>query len=195
MLVDKLLQKLKTIPKTYFSLADIRKFYEGNLNSLPVILSRMVKRGVLTKIRRGYFTFDLNQVDFEDFACAIKKPSYISLEYALYYYGLIDQVPESITLVTTGKSQTLFCNGKTLEYSHINLSLFFGYEIVKNTLIACKEKVILDELYLISLKKRSFNINPDWFKDIDKKLFKKWARAYPKCLQNLLNHEAWRGER
>ncbi len=186
MLTKELLQKLRTIPKTYFSIADIRKFYEGNLNSLPVILNRMVKRGVLTKIRRGYFTFDLNQVDFEEFAGVIKKPSYISLEYALYHHGLIDQIPEKITLVTTGKPQTLINNGKILEYSHLKKELFFGYEIVKNFLIARKEKAILDELYLISLKKRSFNIDPDWFKNIDRKLFKKWLRVYPRCLQNLL---------
>lgn len=181
-----LLETLKRIPKTYFSLNDIQKFAKGKLKSLPVMLFRLVQQGRLQRIMRGYFTFDLTRVDWEEFACSLRKPSCISLEYALYYYGFLDQVPEIITLVTPGVSRIFSCNGKDLEYSHIKRELFFAYEISENALIATKEKALLDELYLISLKKRHLTINPEWFKKIDRTLFRKWLKKYPSSVKKLV---------
>lgn len=157
MISRNLIKALKSIPKTYFSVSDAEKFHSGKKNSLPVLLTRLAKRGEITRIMRGYYTFDIYSVDFEAFACEIKKPSYISLEYALYHHGLIDQIPETITLVTPGKSQVIECNGKVLEYSHLREDLYSGYEVVGNALIATKEKAVLDELYLIRWGKRSFS--------------------------------------
>lgn len=179
MSLHKLLQSLKSIPKTYFSIKDIEKYYTGNKKSLPVILHRLIKKGTLQRIMRGYYFWDGRQVDFEAFACEIKKPSYISLESALYHHGFIDQIPETITLVTPGKSRTLKCKGKVLEYAHIKPALYFGYEIVGNTLIATKEKTLLDELYLVHLKKRSFRIQKEWFEKVDRKIFQKYLEKYP----------------
>lgn len=184
-----LIENLKSLPKTFFSLTDIKKFYKGNLRSLPVLISRMIKKGILKRIIKGYFTFDLNKVDFEEFACTYKKPSYISNEYALYHYGLIDQVPETITMVTLGKSQTLNTTGKIIEYSHINKNLFFGYEILGNILIASKEKALLDEIYLISLKKRSLNVKKEWLKEIDKTKFNQWIKKYPNYTKKYLDNK------
>lgn len=174
-----LLKRLRAFPKTYFSINDIKKIYHGSPQSLRVILSRYVKQGMLQKIMRGYFTFDLLVVDWEEFACTIKKPSYISLESALYHYGFIDQIPETLTLVTTGKSGTIACQGKILEYAHINPKLYFGYEIVKNAFIGKKEKTLLDEIYLMSLKKRTLGLQSKWLKIIDTGLFYRWLEKYP----------------
>ncbi len=185
MLIQQLINDLKQIPKTYFSINDIRKFYKGEIKSLPVIILRLEKKSILKKIIRGFYTFDLHSLDYEGFACTYKRPSYISLEYALYHHGLIDQVPETITLITSSKSQTINTNAKILEYSHIKQDLFFGYEIVGNMLMATKEKAILDELYLISLKKRSLHINKQWFKKIDKNVFAKHLEMYPTYIKNL----------
>src|SRR3989339_644008 len=180
MLIEELVNDLKQIPKTYFSINDIRKFYKGEMKSLPVIISRLEKKGILKKIIKGYYTFDLNLLDYEDFACTYKRPSYISLEYALYHHGLIDQLPETITLITSGKSQTINTNEKILEYSHIKRDLFFGYEIVGNMLMATKEKAILDELYLIALKKRTLNINKLRF------IFQSFMKSYKCCIISII---------
>lgn len=178
------LQSLRSIPKSFFSIQDVEKFYPGKSHgSILVALTRLVKKNILQKICRGYFTFDIHNVDWESFACMMRKKSYISLEYALYHYGFIDQIPETLTLVTPQKSSLLNCHGKILEYSHINPNLYFGYEMIGNALIAVKEKALLDELYLVSLRKRHFTLQNQWFKNIDRKLFQKWLRAYPPFVQ------------
>lgn len=169
--MHKLLEKLGKQRKSFYSIRDIEKIYDGSDKNLPVLLHRFVKDGRLERIMRGYYTFDIMKVDFEEFACTVKKPSYISLEYALYHHGLIDQVPESITLVTTGKSQRISCEGKELEYSHIREDLYFGYEIVGNTLFATKEKALLDMAYLTGLSKRTFRFTPEMFDGVDRKVF------------------------
>lgn len=185
MIKKNLLKKLKLIPKSYFSIKDIEKFHEGKSKSLSVTLNRLVKNELIFRISRGYYTFDITAVDFEQFACEVKKNSYVSLEYALYHHGLIDQVPEVITLVTSGKSAILETSTRKLEYSHLNKGLYFGYEVVGNMLMATKEKAILDELYLIALGKRSLTIKKEWFQQIDKNLFKKWLEKYPAMVKKL----------
>lgn len=184
-LIKQLIKQLQLIPKSYFSIRDAGKFYDGKGTSLSVTLNRLVKREELTRIMKGYYTFNINTVDFEQFACEVKKNSYISLEYALYYHGLIDQLPEIITLVTSDKSAVLQTSTKKLEYSHFKKDLYFGYEIIDNMLMAAKEKAILDELYLIFLGKRSLTIKKEWFLQADKNLFEKWLKIYPVGVKKL----------
>lgn len=176
--MHELLEKLGKRRKSFYSICDIEKIYDGKAQNLPVLLCRFVKDGRLKRIMRGYYTFDILKVDFEEFACTVKKPSYISLEYALYHHGLIDHVPESITLVTTGKSQRISCEGKELEYSHIREDLCFGYEIVGNTLIATKEKALFDMAYLTGLSKRTFRFTPKMFDEANKEQLSKYIARF-----------------
>lgn len=184
MIHNKLLEKLTTIPKSYFSLDDLKNFYSGKPESLKVILHRLVKQGRLKRLMRGWYSLYITQVHWEQFACEL-LPSYISLEYALHYYDIIDQVPTRITLVTNKKTREFKLKYNVLEYSHINPKFYFGYKIQGNFLIAEKEKAVLDELYLVSLKKRHLNIRNLNLGDINKKLFNKWLKDFPNCTQKL----------
>lgn len=180
--MHKLLENLKKQRKSFYSIRDIEKIYDGEGGNLPVLLCRFVKDGRLKRIMRGYYTFDIMKVNFEEFACTVKKPSYISLEYALYHHGLVDQVPESITLVTAGKSGRISCEGKELEYSHIREDLYFGYEIVGNTLIATKEKALFDMAYLTGLSKRTFRFTPEIFDGVGVKSLEELQFEVRKCI-------------
>lgn len=183
--MHKLLEKLKKQRKSFYSIHDIEKIYDGRDKNLPILLHRFVQDGRLQRIMRGYYAFDIFNVDFEEFACTVKKPSYISLEYALYHHGLIDQVPESITLITTGKSQRISCEGKELEYSHIREDLYFGYEIVGNSLIATKEKALLDIAYLTGLSKRAFRFSTEIFEKTDRNLLLKYLNKFPGAARHI----------
>ena len=180
-----LLEKLKMIPKTYLSFADIAKLYSGKKDNLKVVLHRLVRQDKLNRLMKGYYAISGTNVDWEQFACEILRPSYISLEYALYSYGIIEQVPATITLITTKKTRELQLPFQVLEYSHINPNLYFGYRIQDNFLIAEKEKALLDELYLISLKKRHFPLKSLDLSKINKKLFNQKLKKYPLYTQKL----------
>lgn len=180
-----LLEKLRVISKSYFSFADLLKFYPGEKRDLRVVAHRLVKQKKLGRLLKGYYTLDFTRVDWEQFACELIQPSYISLEYALHQYNIIDQVPTRITLVTSKKGREFKLPGQILEYSHFNPKLYFGYKIKGNFLIALKEKALLDELYLISLKKRFLSLEALDLTDINKKLFKQWLKKFPSYTQKL----------
>lgn len=178
-----LLQQLQLIPKDYFSVQDIRKLYAGDDATLAVTLTRLTNKGFLTRLFRGYYALHPERVDFESLACVIKKPSYISFESALYHHGCIDQIPESITLATSGKSQTLSMKNKTLEYSHLSPDLYFGYEILDGCEMASPEKALLDQLYFASLGKTYFDEEELSLKGLKKRRFLQWSRVYPASVQ------------
>lgn len=184
--IEILLEQLKGFPKTYFSKNDLEKFYPGKDKNIGVVLNRLVKRKKIIRLIRGFYTFNLSSLDLESLSCEILTPAYISLEYALWRYGMMNEIPARITLITTKKSRLYTFSNNTFEYSHFNPTLFFGYKIEKNILIAEKEKAFLDEIYLISLKKRSLNLKNINLSSLDKKLIKKLVKNYPLFTRKLL---------
>ena len=174
-----LIDKLKSIRKTYLSFNDIAKAYNGDRDELKVVLNRLVKQGRIKRIMKGYYAFNISLIDWEQFACEVLRPSYISLEYALWRYGIIDQIPTRITLITIKKSREFILENQVLEYTHIKPELYFGYEIYGNYLMAKKEKAILDEIYLICRGKRHLNLNEANLNDVDLNLLTEWAEKFP----------------
>lgn len=179
------IEKLSSVPKTYFSIRDLEKFYSGPKDDLKVVLHRLVKQKKMRRLLRGYYTLDASYVDWEQLACELVKPSYISFEYALYRHGFINQIPARITLTTTKKRREFQLPEQILEYSHINPKLYFGYKIEGNFLIAEREKALLDALYLISLKKRHLSLDSLNLTNLDRKIFSQWLKKFPVYTQKL----------
>jgi hypothetical protein len=99
-------------------------------------------------LKRGLYIFADKKVDKVEIARYLYSPCYISLEYALNLYGLIPDVPFAMTMVTpkiTRKFNTVF--GQFI-YRKIKKEAFFGFD--EETLIAEKEKALVDYLYLNS---------------------------------------------
>ncbi|MFH1187273.1 MAG: hypothetical protein V1688_00235 [bacterium] len=147
-------KSLEKTGKTFFNLNDLKKFYSGNIGSLKVLLSKWTKRGMIFKLGRGYYTFNLAAVDYLHLATMFDNSSYISFEYALFYYNLIDQAPSVITLATKKRSRKIEMANWTFEYSRLRDDLFFGYELKNKIYIASQEKALADLIYLISRGKR-----------------------------------------
>lgn len=148
-------------------------------------LSRWVKKRLLAKLRRGVYVLPEN-TNINPFVLANKifEPSYVSLESALFYYGLIPDVVIANTSVTSRKTCQFEANSQNFIYQKIKSELFFGYEEVKTNnwgfLIASSEKAILDYFYLHQNELKNeddwqeLRINKDiYLKEISKnKLFK-----------------------
>ncbi|MAG45000.1 hypothetical protein CL633_03895 [bacterium] len=180
------LENLKSIKnKTYFAYADLQKIYPGKEKNLKVILNRFNKQKKLIQILKGWYTLDKARLDYEALACELVKPSYISLEYALHLHGIINQVPNTITLITLKKSKNFNLENYNLEYARIKQDLYFGFKIQDKILIAEAEKALLDELYLISRGKRHFGLDDLNLENINKTRFKKWLKLFPKYTQEL----------
>jgi predicted transcriptional regulator of viral defense system len=134
-----------------FSLNDVLKVIP-NFNRIQ--LDRWEKRGYLKKIKRGFYCFsaqDFNQNFLFYTANKIYAPSYISLEVALKYYGLIPEEIFQITSVSTKKAVNFATIIGNFNYRQIKPSLYWGYRLVdfgmQKLLLAEPEKAILDYLY------------------------------------------------
>jgi predicted transcriptional regulator of viral defense system len=72
-------------------------------------IGSLLASGFLVRVRKGLYVFGetwrRQPVAREALANLIYGPSYISLEYALGYYGLIPERVETVTSVTTGKAR------------------------------------------------------------------------------------------
>lgn len=179
-----LVQTLKGMRKGYYSFADLSKMYDGSPEELRVALHRLVKQERLVRVMKGYYSLSPD-IDWEQFACEIVRPSYISLEYALWHHGMLDQVPTRITLVTTKSTREHILTNQVIEYSHIAPNFYFGYKIVGNHLIAEREKAILDEIYLVSLRKRHLSFSGLDLTRLNKRLLKTMMKKFPVQTQRM----------
>ncbi|OIO06552.1 hypothetical protein CO115_04055 [Candidatus Falkowbacteria bacterium CG_4_9_14_3_um_filter_36_9] len=172
-------KSLQAVGKSYFSVNDLKKFYQGSDKNFKVLLSRWHKKEMIFRLIRGYYAFYLSQVDYLHLANEIDPNSYISFEYALYYYNLIDQVPSVVTLATKKRSRTIKAGNLVFEYVRLKSELCFGYDLKEKIYIASPEKALADLFYLLARGKRIAELDTLRLKKINIKKFKEILRHYP----------------
>lgn len=137
----------KKMEKNIFSKEEAQVVaFETPPTTLKLQLHQWVKAGDLIRVKRGLYAFSDSRLDKGEVARRLYSPCYISLEYALNLYGLIPDVPFSITLVTPKITRKFNTPYGQFVYHKIKSQAFFGYD--PKTLIAEKEKTLLDYLYL-----------------------------------------------
>lgn len=131
-----------------FTLADFGRLFKiNNPNTIYKKIQRLQEKGIVKKLIKGKYLFVFNKPDDFLIANFLYQPSYISLESALSFYGLITGFPYQITSITTRKSKKFLIDGREFSYSQINNQLFWGYEKKENFLIADQEKALFDFFY------------------------------------------------
>ncbi len=176
-----------------FTTLDIAKFLEiDNQRNLENLIKRYVDDKVITVLEKGkYYLTDKAPVSFE-IAQFLYSPSYISFETALNYHGILSQFPFEITSATTKRRVEKEVEGKVYTYSKTDKSLFTGYFLEKNYLMATKEKALFDQVYMIIKSLRSENSleNLD-YKEIDMDKLKEFTKLLnvdlAKSFSNILN--------
>lgn len=119
-------------------------------------LTRWTDKGLLLKLRQGWYAFAESKGtgDFSWLvANQIYQPSYISLHYALAFYGMIPETVVQYTSVTTLKTAAFQNALGYFVYQKVVPSMFFGYEPrmtadKRAILFATPEKALMDLLYL-----------------------------------------------
>lgn len=119
-------------------------------------ITRWVTAGRLVKLRRGWYALSecTKERDFVLYlAGKMVNPSYLSLQWALSFYGIIPETIVSFTSVTTLKPQHYDNALGNFVYQSIAPHLFFGYEPRalsdgRTYMVATPEKALLDLLYL-----------------------------------------------
>ena len=119
-------------------------------------LHRWRKAGKIVSLRRGMYALAQRYrhvpINPAELANQLYRPSYLSREWALGYYGMIPEQVVTYTSVTT-RVPRRFENGcGTFEYRHIKQTAFFGYRAVelqgRKVLLADPAKALLDLWHL-----------------------------------------------
>lgn len=168
----------RRIEGNFFRILDVVKLFPDEKDTtIRTQLHRLTKKGFIVPMKRGFYCFDKNKVDELDLAGQLYSPSYVSLETALNYYGVIPDIPMAVscvTPVTTKKIETSFGN---FYYQKIDSQLFFGFFRTPFP-IAYKEKALLDYFYLRRVRKTSVDMRLQ-LNDWDWKRYHTYAAAYP----------------
>lgn len=180
----KLLQTLRGFNKTYFTVADLEKILELERDSLYVTLNRLVKAGVLIKLRRGVYQPEFQSLELEKVANEIYYPSYLSFESALSRYGILSQIPYTLTFATTKRSKKLTLSGREVGYRQLKKDYFFAYTIKEGIYIAEPEKAILDQLYMMSKGKGESDISEWSLVGLKKNRFLRYSKKFPRTVQD-----------
>ena len=105
--MKKLIQKINKIPKSYFSLTDIKKVSNLQEASLKVAMNRLLKREELYRVMRGIYALNYSKIDWRQLAVELYSPSYVSFESALSYYNILSQKTFNVVLATTKRSKKI----------------------------------------------------------------------------------------
>ena len=118
------------------------------------------RTGALRSPRSGIYT--KLKYDEQEMACALLKPSYISLEYVLARAGITFQYSTDITCVSY-QTRTIEVDGRSYVFRKINPMLWANMEGIEqrdNIAIATPERAFLDMVYLSAGQCYFDNLHP-----------------------------------
>lgn len=146
---------LKTRYSSYFKTEGLQTF-SGNHRTLNNQMVTWQRQGKVHQLKRGIYT--LNDEDrrapLTPFMISnlIYAPSYVSLESALSFFGLLPERVTSVTAVTPHKTNISKNFYGIFSYRSIKKNLFFGFQSLHDMsdvpiLMATPEKALLDKIY------------------------------------------------
>ncbi|MCK4540311.1 hypothetical protein KAU09_04115 [Candidatus Parcubacteria bacterium] len=185
----KYIDLINKVPDPIFSIQDLALM---GIKIYPYQLSLWSQKKYIQKLKNGLYAISerAKSLKMETIAFNLYQPSYISLEWALFKYGLIPEIVFNPTSVTAKTTRVFKNNFGLFSYRHLKKELFFGYRKINENgqiyLIAEPEKALLDYLYLNSPKiKTQEDIKELRFNEIEiKKLNKTKLRKYTEMANN-----------
>jgi len=131
----------------------------GDVDSVHVRrqLGRWVKAGKVYQLRRGLYALapPYQQIKPHPFLVAnqLVRPSYISLQSALAYYGLIPEYVPVTTSVTSDRPQEVSTPLGEYQFKRVKKDRFFAFDLEdvgdgQSAYLAEPEKALLDLVYL-----------------------------------------------
>ncbi|HON39392.1 MAG: type IV toxin-antitoxin system AbiEi family antitoxin domain-containing protein [Desulfomonilia bacterium] len=172
-------------------------------------ITNLLREGQIIRVKKGLYIFgpDYRRRPYsrEILANLIYGPSYISLEYALAYHGLIPERVEALTSVTTGRTRTFTTPVGVFTYHMIPLPAFqVGMTRVELDdggafLIATPEKALLDKIFVDRTSEirtlkgleaylfEDLRIDQDLFSKLDKSAIFDYVNHYSSAKLQLLS--------
>jgi hypothetical protein len=199
-------EELRTLVKGEVFDSQILKFCLREYKKPRDKISQLIANQSIIQIKKGLYVFGpklrKGLISLEILSAALVQPSYISKEYALFFYGMIPERPEGVTCMTTKKKIHFDTPFGTFDYFSLSKEKFsIGVEAKEipnegGYLFASKEKALSDWISsmpsISNLKILSFflfeesRMDSSFLKELNRPLLKKIANIYKNNNVNLL---------
>jgi predicted transcriptional regulator of viral defense system len=154
---------LQSFSSPVVTTSEVAALMRGRIDSANKMLVRLARKGVVKPISRGLWTIaqDLDPNLLSRYLTA-PAPSYVSLLTALRFHGMISQIPQSIYVVSLGRTQELETAMGDFSIHTFAPEVFGGFKMTPGgSMIASPEKALFDVFYLSGTKSRSFSALPE----------------------------------
>ncbi len=182
-----ILSVIKQLRRPVFTTNEISVLGSRQLSTTVEALKFFEKKELIFKVYRGIWA-EAGNKELSPYTVIPylfpRHRAYVSFVSALHLYGIIEQIPQVITLASTVHTKTIKTKIGTFSVHRIAPSFFYGFDWYKGGsafLIAEPEKALIDSLYLSARKKKQFDYFPElnFSKSFDFRKAKAWAGKIP----------------
>lgn len=144
-------------PAPWVETQDVGVWSDKPLRHIQIRLAQWVRDGKLVQLRRGKYllpeAYRKQQPSNYILANQLYHPSYVSMESALSFYGLIPEFVPMMQSITTQLTKKWETPVGSFTYHHMKQERFFGYEFVpfstrESFYCATPEKALADLFYM-----------------------------------------------
>lgn len=164
-----------------FTPHDFERIFGVTPTRAKYFLETQTGEGLLIRLKKGLYALKTDRPTEEEIANSLYRPSYISFEYALAFWGILPEMPYAVTSATTKPTRQFSVNSIAFDYYSIKKEAYTGYRLLKarrrvspkddnvnlseteiwptigGFLMAEPEKALVDYLYFVALGKREDN--------------------------------------
>lgn len=183
-----ILTAIKQLRRLVFTTRELAAYCGTTLSNTTQTLNYLTKKEAVFKISRGIWGLEIGSKEISPYSVIPfllpNHRAYLSFLSALHLYGIIEQIPQSITIASTGHTRTIKTKLGAFLVHKIAPSFFRGFDWYKGNgsfLIAQPEKALIDCLYISARKKKQFGYFPELYfpKTFSFHKAEKWAKEIP----------------
>lgn len=155
--------KLRQIEQPVIQTQDAANYLNVNIQHASKLLARLCAAKRMIHIARGSWAFhDIDPLIIPQYI-TLPFPSYISLQTALFFHGMVSQIPHIIYAASLARTRQYKMHIATISIHHIDPAFFFDFEMDEKSgiFMATPEKALLDVFYLSPAKSYLFHSLPE----------------------------------
>jgi len=167
MIRKSILTFVKELDRPVFTTREAAILSGSSLSNASKMLKTLEKKGLVLKVSRGIWAEVGNKKLSPYSVIPLLLPrnrAYVSFISALHLYGIIEQIPQEITLVSIIHTKKIRTKLGVFSIHRISPPLFDGFDWYRGEgsfLIAEPEKALFDSIYLSTRKKKQFGYFPE----------------------------------
>ncbi|MBE0434061.1 type IV toxin-antitoxin system AbiEi family antitoxin domain-containing protein [candidate division WOR-3 bacterium] len=157
---------IKQLGRPFFTTFELSRLCGKSSSTVIQTLNYLEKQGLVTKVYRGIWAdTPTNRLNVFSVVPLLfpRQRAYISFVSALHYHGIVEQVPQVVTVASTAHTRKIKTKIATYSVHRIHPSFFkgFSWDETKSFLVAGPEKALIDSLYLSAHRKKNFGYFPE----------------------------------